>query len=122
MEANNAAEVSTLQSQLATVLESLNKLKEEQKELNASLGKSKEYAKQLQANIDNCSISKAQAELELAQDLSDPRQFIEATRMLNPRQLYWVNSQLGAIMAFKGAAGPVAQGYNPYYQYSMMPM
>ena len=121
IEAKKGVEVAVLQSQLGNLLDTLGKLKEEKRELEGSLSQSKDHERQLQADIASYSNTKARADMELAENLSDSRNFLAATRMLNPRQLVWVHLELGKLMIYKGGI-PNGTGYNPYYQYPMMPM
>eukprot|EP00826_Nyctotherus_ovalis_P032113 TRINITY_DN2592_c0_g1_i7.p1 TRINITY_DN2592_c0_g1~~TRINITY_DN2592_c0_g1_i7.p1 ORF type:complete len:135 (+),score=30.24 TRINITY_DN2592_c0_g1_i7:350-754(+) len=112
----NQCEVKVKQQELAQLLDSLTKLKEEQSEQCKSLTLFKDRARQLEGEIHRHKVTKVESDLRLSENLSDPRSYVEAAQDFTVREVRWVAAQIGGILECRRAEGyytPV----NTYNQY-----
>ena len=110
----NQQEVNEKQKELGELLDTLNKFKEEKSDLERILNNSKEYARQLKQDIRRHKVTKVESDLTLSENLSDPRNYIEAVQEFTLREVQWVVAQIGSILESRRNESYYSPTYTQY--------
>lgn len=127
--------VNAMRTQLEQILAEIDELKTANKGMEEEMKKNQEKEKTLQEQIQNDKLEKIKLEQQLIADLREPTKFLEAAKTMNPKDLNWINFQLGQMISSQIPMSPMPQmqmpqypmvnpqqQMYPYYPYQMMPM